>query len=136
MDNLIAITPESLIDNSKQDIDIIVADIINGIPEKRELDYYLTAYKFEYLAKQLKDSILKSKAKERFIEQFHGSSLETANGFKMQLVTTKEYEFSEKVKAIEKKIKSLQIDLKAQKEKEKSDAKEIGSNTILKCQML
>lgn len=138
MSKLINLTSETLIQQSKQDLDNYVLDIINKIPEKLELDYYMLAYKFEYIAKQLKDSCLKTRAKDRFIGQFHGSKTETANGFKMSLVETKEYEYSNKVKDIEKRIKNLQADLKAAKDKEKTNeiAKEVGSNTILKMTLL
>lgn len=120
----------------KAEIDNYALDILNDIPEGLELDYYRLIYKFEYLLKQLKDSVLKSKAKEQFIKDYHGATNEAILGFKHSLVTTKEYDYSDKVKAIEKKIKSLQIDLKAQKDKEKSDAKVLNETTILKLTML
>lgn len=86
------------------------------------LTEYEALYKFEYFIKYRMECV-KELALEKFTEKFEGSQSEKDNGFTVTLKNQYAYNYSDKIKDLEKQIKTLQSQVKELKDKERDSAR-------------
>lgn len=79
-------------------------------------------YKFRHLIEYRMDCV-KELALETFTEKFEGSQSEKDNGFTVTLKNQYTYNYSDKIKDLEKQIKTLQSQVKELKDRERDSAR-------------
>ena len=79
-------------------------------------------YKFRHLVEYRMECV-KELALEKFTEKFEGSQSEKDNGFTVTLKNQYAYNYSDKIKDLEKQIKTLQSQVKELKDRERDSAR-------------